>query len=116
MLAAGMDKREADVRLTGLDALEHTPLAVACCAAAIYLLATGRTDPPPLNFVWSWAVGPLAGAAPGHPGGHPLPRPVSESAGFRHYLGIGLDSVALLGRLSRNPRSGSYAFAGMSLY
>jgi hypothetical protein len=57
MLAAGMDKREANVRLTGLDALEHTPLAVGCCAAAIYLLAAGRTDPPPLDFVWSWAVG-----------------------------------------------------------
>jgi hypothetical protein len=39
------------VRIAGLDALEHVPLAVACCAAAIFLLAKGRTDPPPLDFV-----------------------------------------------------------------
>ena len=39
-----------------------------------------------------------------------------NAAGFRRYLGIGLDSVTLLGRLSKNPKSGSYAFAGMTLY
>jgi hypothetical protein len=116
MLAAGMDKREADVRLTGLDALEHTPLAVGCCAAAIYLLATGRTDPPPLDFVWSWAVGPLVGAALVIPAVIRYRDRFRNADGFRHYLGIGLDSVTLLGRLSKNPRSGSYAFAGMSLY
>jgi uncharacterized membrane protein YbhN (UPF0104 family) len=116
MLASGMDKREADVRLTGLDALEHTPLAVGCCAAAIYLLAAGRTDPPPLDFIWSWAVGPLLGAALVIPAAIRYRDRFRNAAGFRRYLGIGLDSVALLGRLSRNPRSGSYAFAGMSLY
>ncbi|HEY0716748.1 MAG TPA: hypothetical protein VGD68_03960, partial [Streptosporangiaceae bacterium] len=63
MLAGGMDEREADVRLAGLDALEHTPLALGCCVAAFYLIVAGRTDPPPLDFVWPWAVGPLLGAA-----------------------------------------------------
>lgn len=59
-LAAGADEREADVRIAGLDALEHVPLAVACCASAIFLLAVGHTDPPPLDFVWPWAVAPPA--------------------------------------------------------
>ena len=34
-LATGTGEREADVRIVGLDALEHVPLAVACCVAAI---------------------------------------------------------------------------------
>ena len=116
MLAAGMDKRDADVRLTGLDALEHTPLAVGCCAAAIYLLAAGLDRPAAARLRLALGGRPVAGRGPGHPRGHPLPGPVSECGRLRRYLGIGLNSVALLGRLSKNPKSGSYAFAGMSLY
>jgi hypothetical protein len=116
MLAAGMDKREADVRLAGLDALEHAPLAVGCCAAALYLVATGRTDPPPLDFVWPWAVGPLLGAALVIPAVIRYRARFRDAAGFRRYLGIGLDSVALLGRLAKDPGCGSYAFVGMTLF
>ncbi len=61
-LAAGADQRDADVRIAALDALEHVPLAVACCPSAIFLLAVGHTDPPPLDFLWPWAVAPPAGA------------------------------------------------------
>ena len=62
--AGRRDGRTRGQRPAGqLDALEHTPLAIGCCAAAIYMLAIGQTDPPPLDFVWPWAVGPLLGAA-----------------------------------------------------
>jgi uncharacterized membrane protein YbhN (UPF0104 family) len=115
MLAAGMDEREADVRLAGIDALEHTPLAVGCCAAAFYLLAEGRTDPPPLDFVWPWAVGPLLGAAVVIPLVIRYRERFRDAHGFRRYLGIGLDSVALLGKLVRDPQ-GWYAFGGMTLF
>ena len=116
MLAAGMDQREADVRLSGLDALEHTPLALGCCAAAIYLLAIGQTDPPPLDFVWPWAVGPLLGAALVIPAVILYRNRFRDATGFRRYLGIGLDSVALLGKLAKEPEAGSFAFAGMTLF
>jgi uncharacterized membrane protein YbhN (UPF0104 family) len=116
MLAAGMDEREANVRLAGLDALEHTPLAIGCCAAAIYLLAIGQTDPPPLDFVWPWAVGPLLGAALVIPAVIRYRDRFRDASGFRRYLGIGLDSVALLGQLMRDPQCGLSAFAGMTLF
>ena len=116
MLASGMDQREADVRLAGIDALEHTPLAVGCCVAAFYLLAADRTDPPPLDFVWPWAVGPLLGAAVVIPLVIRYRDRFRAAHGFKRYLGIGLDSVALLGKLVRDPAWGSYAFAGMSLF
>jgi uncharacterized membrane protein YbhN (UPF0104 family) len=116
MLASGMDDREADVRLTGIDLLEHTPLAAGCCAAAFYLLAQGRTDPPPLDFVWPWAVGPLLGAAIVIPLVVRYRRRWRDSHGFRRYLGIGLDAVALLGKLLREPRCGLLAFGGMTLF
>ena len=116
MLASGMDDREADVRLAGIDALEHTPLALGCCVAAFYLLAQGRTDPPPLDFVWPWAVGPLLGAAVVIPLVIRYRERFRDVHGFRRYLGIGLDSVALLGKLVRDPQGGPYAFAGMTLF
>jgi uncharacterized membrane protein YbhN (UPF0104 family) len=116
MLASGMDEREADVRLAGIDALEHTPLAVGCCVAAIYLLAKGRTDPPPLDFVWPWAVAPLLGAAVVIPLVILYRDRFRDAHGFRRYLGIGLDSVALLGKLMRDPVGGPFAFAGMTLF
>jgi uncharacterized membrane protein YbhN (UPF0104 family) len=116
MLASGMDEREADVRLAGLDALEHTPLAIGCCAAAFYLICTGRTDPPPLDFVWPWAVGPLLGAALVIPAVIRYRRRFREAHGWRRYLGIGLDSVALLGKLVKDPKCGLFAFGGMTLF
>jgi len=116
MLASGMDEREADVRLAGIDALEHTPLAAGCCAAAFYLLANGRTDPPPLDFVWPWAVGPLLGAAVVIPLVVRFRGRFRDARGFRRYLGIGLDAVALLGKLARDPVYGPLAFGGMTLF
>lgn len=93
-----------------LDALEHTPLAIGCCAAAIYLLAIGQTDPPPLDFVWPWAVGPLLGAALVIPAIICYWDRFRDASGFRR-LGIGLDSVALLGQLAKDPLCGLSAFA-----
>jgi uncharacterized membrane protein YbhN (UPF0104 family) len=116
MLAGGLDEREADVRLAGLDALEHTPLAVGCCAAAFYLLAIGQTDPPPLDFVWPWAVGPLLGAALVIPAVARYRDRFRDARGFRRYLGIGLDAVALLWVLVKDRRYGPPAFAGMTLF
>jgi hypothetical protein len=115
-LAGGADEREADVRIAGLDALEHVPLAVACCASAVFLLAHGRTDPPPLDFVWPWAVAPPVGAALAiaitarYRGRYRDPR------GLRRYAGVALDGMGLLWKVIRSHRYGPMALGGMTLF
>jgi hypothetical protein len=116
MLASGMDEREAGVRIAGLDALEHIPLALGCCVSAIYLLSIGQTDPPPLDFLWPWAAGPPLGAVLIIPAVVRYRGRFREARGFRYYLGIGLDAVALMWALAKDPRCGPPAFAGMTLY
>jgi uncharacterized membrane protein YbhN (UPF0104 family) len=114
--AAGAGEREADVRLAGLDALEHVPLAVACCAAAIFLLATGRTDPPPLDFVWPWAVAPPVGAAAAVAITVRYRGRYRDARGLRRYAGLALDGLGLLWQLVTNRRYGPRALAGMTLF
>ncbi|MGH3001307.1 MAG: hypothetical protein ACRDM1_01310, partial [Gaiellaceae bacterium] len=63
MESAGAGRREAKVRVAGLDSLEHVPIALGGCAAAIALLVAGRHDHPPLDFLWPWAVAPPLGGA-----------------------------------------------------
>jgi uncharacterized membrane protein YbhN (UPF0104 family) len=115
-LAAGADEREADVRIAGLDALEHVPLAVACCAAAIFLLATGHTDPPPLDFVWPWAVAPPVGTVLAVVAVSRYRGRFRHDRGLRRYAGLALDGVGLLWTLARDRRCGPMALAGMTLF
>jgi uncharacterized membrane protein YbhN (UPF0104 family) len=115
-LASGADEREADVRIAGLDALEHVPLAVACCASAIFLLAQGRTDPPPLDFVWPWAVAPPAGAAAAAAITARYRGRWRDAGGLLRYAGLALDGMGLLWTLVTNRRLGPAALAGMTLF
>lgn len=115
-LAAGADEREADVRIAGLDALEHVPLAVACCASAIFLLAVGHTDPPPLDFVWPWAVAPPVGTVLAVVLVARYRGRFRDAGGLRRYAGIALDGVGLLWTLARDGRYGPMALAGMTLF
>jgi hypothetical protein len=116
MLAGGAGRRDADVRIAGLDALEHVPLAVGCCAAAIYLLATGQTDPPPLDFVWPWAVAPPVGAALAVLAVARYRERLRDARGLLRYVGIGLDGVGLLWTTAKNRRTGPLALAGMTVF
>lgn len=115
-LAAGADEREADVRIAALDALEHVPLAVACCASAIFLLAKGRTDPPPLDFVWPWAVAPPVGAAAAIIITARYRGRYRDARGLRRYAGLALDGMGVLWTLVRSRRSGPIGLAGMTLF
>ena len=73
-----------------------------------HLSASGRPDRSAAARLRLVVGGrPSAGRGRGHSRRHPLPGPVSSSARLRRYLGIGLDSVALLGRLCEDPGSGS---------
>jgi uncharacterized membrane protein YbhN (UPF0104 family) len=116
LMASGADQREAEVRIAGLDALEHVPLAAGCCAAAVALLAAGITDPPPLDFVWPWAVGPPLGAAIVLPLVARYHGQYRNSRGLRRFAGIGADGVRLTLQVAGSRRSGSLALAGMTLY
>src|SRR5437763_293140 len=53
-LQRGASKRDGEVRVMALDALEHAPLAPAACAAAITLLVRGSRKPA-LDFTIPWA-------------------------------------------------------------
>src|SRR5213593_753585 len=53
--AAGLEPREARVRVLGLGALEYAVLAPAAALAAVVLLARGSTHPS-LGFTLHWAI------------------------------------------------------------
>jgi uncharacterized membrane protein YbhN (UPF0104 family) len=115
-LASGAEEREADVRIAGLDALEHVPLAVACWASAVFLLARGRTDPPPLDFVWPWAVAPPVGAAAAIVVTARYRGRYRDAGGLARCAGVALDGMGLLWTLVSNRRFGPLAVAGMTLF
>jgi hypothetical protein len=102
------DEREADVRIAGLDALEHVPLAVACCASAVFLLATGHTDPPPLDFLWPWAVAPPVGTVLAVVAVSRYRGRFRDDGGLRRYAGLALDGVGLLWKLARTAVAGRW--------
>lgn len=115
MLAAGEDERDADVRIAGFDSFEHLPLAVGCCVSAIFLLAHGRTDPPPLDFVWPWAVAPPVGGALAIWAVARYRDRLRNAHGLLRYVGIGLDGVGLLWTVVKHRRAGPLAVGGMTL-
>jgi hypothetical protein len=107
---AGLEPREARIRVLGLGALEYAVLAPAAALAAVIILARGSTHPS-LGFTLPWAIAvPLgfiaAFAALG------LRHRVRDEGGWRAALRHALDAVnmlrdhrhhALLGRRYRLP-------------
>ncbi|MCU1490652.1 MAG: hypothetical protein JWM85_2057 [Acidimicrobiaceae bacterium] len=116
MRAAGASERDAEVRVAGLDALEHAPLALGCCASAIYLLVTGRTDPPALDFVWPWAVAPPVGAAVAAFAATRYRDRFREAKGWRRWLGVALDAVWMLRQLVSEATGRGLPMVGMALF
>jgi uncharacterized membrane protein YbhN (UPF0104 family) len=117
--ASGADKRAAKVRVFGLQALEHAPLAPIACGAAIFLLVAGANGHPPLDFLWPWAVAPAIGGLLAFWLSARFREPWRESDGWRGKVSLGLDAIWLLGELARGPeqpRKRALAFGGMSLY
>jgi hypothetical protein len=92
----GLQRREIAVRLTALDALEHAPLALGCFVLAVVELARGAVDPPPLDFVWPWAVLPPVGAAAAIWCTIRFRGRLRTATGFLGWCGIALDGVYLL--------------------
>lgn len=116
MRAAGADHRAAQVRVGALGALEHVPIAVGGCAAAVYLLARGVSSHPPLDFLWPWALAPPLGGALAVWAAARYRRRLRDRSGWRGKLGVGLDSVWTLLQLGRELPDRGLGFLGITLF
>lgn len=111
---SGAAKREGEIRVLALDALEHAPLAPAACVAAITLLAHGRHKPG-LDFTIPWATLVPIGAVAAYIGVRHRRR-FRGRHGWQGKLGDVLEAIHVLFRLGREWRVHWPAFAGASLY
>jgi uncharacterized membrane protein YbhN (UPF0104 family) len=116
MQAAGVKDREIKVRLAALDGLEHAPLAVGCCALAIVDLVRGWVDPPPLDFVWPWAVFPPFGAALAIVATRQLRTRLRDRRGLAGWLGVALDSIYLLRQMVTDSRFRGRPYVAMAVF
>ncbi len=112
--AAGLEPRQARVRVLGLGVLEYAVLAPAAALAAIILLARGSTHPD-LGFTLPWAIavplGFLAAFA-----ALSLRHRVRDEGGWRAVLRHALDAVHMLRNLSSQGAQHGGAFLGTTLY
>jgi uncharacterized membrane protein YbhN (UPF0104 family) len=107
-------KRDGEVRVLALDALEHAPLAPAACASAIDLLVEGQRKPG-LDFSIPWATLVPLGAAAAFAGVRHRARFVGKP-GWRGQLGQALEGIRLLFRLAAEWPVHWPALLGASLY
>jgi uncharacterized membrane protein YbhN (UPF0104 family) len=112
--AAGLDPRQARVRVLGLGVLEYVILAPAAALAAAVLLARG-TSHPSLGFTLPWAIavpiGFLAAIA-----AVALRHRVREEWGWRSALSQILEAVHMIKQLAFLDRRRSRAFLGATAY
>jgi uncharacterized membrane protein YbhN (UPF0104 family) len=111
---AGLDARQARVRVLGLGALEYAILAPAAALAAVIILARGSTHPS-LGFTLPWAIAvPLGFIAAFVALG--LRHRVREGGGWRGAFHHGLDAVHVLRQLASQRAEHGGAFFGTTLY
>src|SRR5256885_4787359 len=112
--AAGLEPRQARVRVLSLGALEYAVLAPAAALAAVIILARGST-PPRLGFTPPWVIAvPLgflaAFAALG------FRHRVRDESGWRAALRHVLEAVNMLKNLAAHGAEHGGAFVGTTLY
>jgi uncharacterized membrane protein YbhN (UPF0104 family) len=112
--AAGLEPRQARVRVLGLGVLEYVILAPTAALAAVVLLARGSSHPS-LGFTLPWAIAvplgftaAIAAVAVRHR--------VREEWGWRSALRQMLDAVHMIKRLAFIDRQRGRAFLGAALY
>lgn len=116
MRQGGTDKRVADVRVSALKSLEHAPIAIGTCIAAIVLLALGRTDPPPLDFTWPWALGPVIGTVIALMLAARYREGLRSKKGVLGGLAVALDGIWMLRELAVGKKSSGMPFIGMTIF
>jgi uncharacterized membrane protein YbhN (UPF0104 family) len=114
--AHGLSRRAVAVRVAALDGLEHAPLAIGCCILALVQLTRGSVDPPPIDFVWPWAVLPpiLGGIVIACTARYR--KRLATKRGFLGVLGIGLDSIYLLWQMTKVGRIRGLPYFAMTAY
>jgi uncharacterized membrane protein YbhN (UPF0104 family) len=112
--AAGLEPRQARVRVLGLGVLEYAILAPAAALAAVVLLARGETHPS-LGFTLPWVIavplGFLAAFA-----ALALRHRVRDERGWRAVLRHALEAVHMLKKLASQGAEHGGAFLGTTLY
>ncbi len=112
--AAGLEPRQARVRVLGLGALEYAVLAPAAALAAVILLARGSTHPS-LGFTLPWAIAvPLGFAAA--LGALTLRPRLHDAGGWRAVLRHALEALQILRKLTTERARHGGAFLGATLY
>jgi uncharacterized membrane protein YbhN (UPF0104 family) len=112
--AAGLDARQARVRVLGLGALEYAVLAPAAAVAAVIVLARGSTHPS-LGFTLPWAIAVPLGFAAALGALAIRPR-LRDARGWRAVVRHALDGVQVLRHLSSQGAKHGGAFLGATLY
>ncbi|HEY5662228.1 MAG TPA: lysylphosphatidylglycerol synthase transmembrane domain-containing protein [Gaiellaceae bacterium] len=111
---AGLEPREARIRVLGLGALEYAVLAPVAALAAVIILARGSTRPS-LGFTLPWAIAvPLGFVAAFAALG--LRHRVRDGAGWRAALRHALEAVNMLRHLAGQGADHGGAFVGTTLY
>jgi uncharacterized membrane protein YbhN (UPF0104 family) len=112
--AAGLDPRQARIRVLGLGALEYAVLAPAAALAAVVLLARGSTHPS-LGFTLPWAIAVPLGFVAAFAALTYRHRVGGEGA-WRTALRHALDAVQMLKNLAAQGAVHGGAFIGTTLY
>jgi len=112
--AAGLDPRQARIRVLGLGALEYAVLAPAAALAAVIILARGSTHPS-LGFTLPWAIAVPLGFVAAFAALAYRDR-VGDEGAWRTALRHGLDAVQMLKNLAAQGAEHGGAFVGTTLY
>jgi uncharacterized membrane protein YbhN (UPF0104 family) len=113
--AAGADEQDAKIRVAGLAGLEHGVLAIGGCAAAIVVLASGRSAPP-LDFTLPWAVIPIPGFLIAFWAAERYRGRFADRDGWRVKVGTFLESIHVIRVLFVHPLRWGTAVCGMALF
>lgn len=112
--AAGLEPRQARIRVLGLGALEYAVLAPAATLAAVVLLARGSTHPS-LGFTLPWLIAVPLGFAAAFAALTLRPR-VRDEGGWRAVVRHALEAVHVLRQLASQEAKHGGAFFGTTLY
>jgi uncharacterized membrane protein YbhN (UPF0104 family) len=112
--AAGLEPRQARVRVLSLGALEYAVLAPAAALAAVIILARGSTHPS-LGFTLPWAIAVPLGFLAAF-GALTHRHRVRDEGGWRAVLRHALDAVHMLRDLASQGAAHGGAFLGTTLY
>jgi uncharacterized membrane protein YbhN (UPF0104 family) len=112
--AAGLEPRQARVRVLGLGALEYAVLAPAAALAAVILLVRGSTHPS-LGFTLPWLIAVPLGFIAAF-AALAIRHRIRDDGGWRAVVKNALDAVHILRKLAKQEARHGGAFFGTTLY